>query len=307
MTSALWLNGDDVHDALDAFEPVAPLVEELLAGDGGQPPAATGSYRGQEVLIVEDPAMAVSFVLSRRAVHRIHRAGLTAAVARRLVGPTAATICIVGSRESATVHMTMLAKRLENVAHVAACVLGDAADRSVAPGTLDDLFMAGVSLSVGNNVNEALFGANLVVIDTAGVELRVDWASPRAVIVNTSGQDLPAAVVERAATVYVDDLRLLPEHQHRDFVRRNRTGCASSNGRPRGRPRGHRAAPDIGDLKTLLRGDRCAPPFPARFVLVELLSVGTISRRFALGIGRAALNLGLGQRIDNPRPRQHGE
>ncbi|RBQ20916.1 hypothetical protein DP939_07580 [Spongiactinospora rosea] len=303
MTSALWLNGDDVHGALDAFEPVTPLVQELLADDGGHPPAETGSYGGHEALIVEDPATAVTFVLSRRAVHRVHRAGLTAAVARRLVGPSAATICIVGSRESATIHMTMLAKRLENVAHVAACVLGDAADRSVAPGTLDDLFMAGVSLSVGNNVNEALFGANLVVIDTAGVELRVDWASPRAVIVNTSGQDLPAAVVERASTVYVDDVRLLPEHQHRGFVRRDRAYCGSAGGRPRG----HRAAPDIGDLKTLLRGDRCAPPFPARFILVELLSVGTISRGFALGIGRAALDLGLGQRIENPRPRQHGE
>ncbi|GII54400.1 hypothetical protein Pth03_27890 [Planotetraspora thailandica] len=305
MTSALWLDDDDVQRALGAFDPVTPVVQELLALAGRELQPCAGADGVEHAVVVRDAGE--KYVLPLRAMRAVYRACLAAAAARRLMGPSIATVCVVAPRYAATAHLRLIAKYVRDAAHVAVCVTDGPAGQGVEQWVMDELFMTGVNLTIGTDVGEALFGANLIVIDALDAEVRIEQISAGAVIVNASGRDLPGAVVDAVVVIYVEDVRSPDGNVPRDLARRNRlTGPGYT-----GATRAYRRTPPVCDLRALLRADDGVRPHVSGVVLVEIRGAEAAGEALALHTGRAARSLGLGRRIDDSRsdtpPNKYGE
>jgi hypothetical protein len=115
-----------------------------------------------------------------------------------------------------------------------------------------------------------------------------------AVLVNGSGWDLPTNVVDGAAKIYVDNMRLLDDNQHRYFVKEHQSSDRAPAANRHSERRSRRIA---GDLAGLLSGHQVARSEPEDIVLVEVLSAGSLSISLAHELTQAAYRLGLGHAI----------
>jgi ornithine cyclodeaminase/alanine dehydrogenase-like protein (mu-crystallin family) len=144
-----------------------------------------------------------------------------------------------------------------------------------------------------------VFGANLV-ITASGEVMRdgLDQVRPShlvhgTVLVNTSGHDLPRAIVDRFDQVYVDDLALLAANSHRYVVARH-LKAETALDRPNTGQRSPRIA---GDLGQLLTGAHPGREQADDVVLVELLRTNTLSVQLADKISEASRLRGLGVQV----------
>ena len=163
---------------------------------------------------------------------------------------------------------------------------------------IDELDLSGISLYITARADEAAFGANFVVIaseDAAG--LRLGHLAKGAVVVNSSGADLPDTVTAAATKIYVDSMHLIEDNPHRRLVQIHTAHYTRGAAGHRAK---HRFPPITGDLSGLLNGNHAARTEPGAIVLVEMLSAAALSCSLGHQLTQAAQWLGLGTAISQP-------
>ncbi len=300
--SVVRLTADEALAALQLIDPVAVLAEELLGrtigsvdGDAGRPDGPEESEVGEILFEAAD----VEVTLPAASLRAFHAAALAAIAARELLVSGGVTAAVVGASRSTHHELAIIAQYVPDISHVAVYLAGPAA--SVGASVLDQLELRGIGFSLVSDIAAAVFGANLVIavgdlLRDELLGLRASQLASGAVLVNATGQDLPASLTDGVDQVYVDDLGRLADRADRAIVRTYLAdvGCAEPGpGRDRRRPPGIRA-----DLGQLLAGSCGGRERAEDVVLVELLSLDTPSPLLVDQLCRAALANGLGELIE---------
>jgi ornithine cyclodeaminase/alanine dehydrogenase-like protein (mu-crystallin family) len=292
----LRITVEEARIAVQLIDPVAVLAEELVGRTIGQPgwgrrhdlPNIGGSNGGELRVAVDG----VDCVLPAASMRAFQSAALAALAARELLVPGGVTAALVGTRDAVQSGLAIVARYVPDISHVAVYLTAPrpgALDAVV----LDQLELNGIVLSMGTELRQAVFGANLVVVigDVRAGDLRDlpgTRLAPGAVVVNGTGRDLPAALIDGVDQVYVDDLSLLDACADRYVVR-------THTGRPAAR---HRPPAIRADLGQLLAGSPAGRARTADIVLVELLSVDIPNVWLAKRLHRAAMECGLGEVVE---------
>jgi len=281
--TVLRLDADDVWRTLETLDPVAVLAEELIKRainhpDREREPAfrlVPWTGHDDQYLLADGLPRDVRCAMPAAALRMVHSAALAALATRELLPPGGITVAMLGTRSAMETQLAVLVKNVPDIVHVAVRITDMAETGTFAPRLLDQLDLAGIGLSVMTALAETLFGANLVVVvseealsegsENAGVKHLVRGT----VLVNASGHDLPADLVDHVDQIYVDDLALLAAHPGRYVVDRHLAHTAAESpwaGAP-GRSPGIAA-----DLGLLLAGARPGREQQDDIVVVELLS-----------------------------------
>jgi ornithine cyclodeaminase/alanine dehydrogenase-like protein (mu-crystallin family) len=284
MSQVLRLREHELHDALAGFDVSRSLVDELLWREVGDAlPATTGvrtvggwsldpgTEHGDAVLHNSRGGLA----LSTTGLRAVRGAALTAVAARLFLSPNVVTGTVLGSGVAARLHVAALARHVPGVSHIAVHA-ADAAPADLAA----ELERAGIGLTVTERGEDAVFGANLVVLADRyepGAGRDAGQLAPGAVVVNATGAPPPSGVHEQAGQVFVDDRRLAPW-----------TG------------------PVAADLGQVLAGTHTGRVPHEGVVLVDLLGAATGGLWLAFHLYQAALRLGLGVRVGAAGRSRHG-
>lgn len=298
------LDSDDVRRAMAAIDPVAMVAEELIGRTiaGARQAVAgrlvpwTGTLLDEPDSLALEPAPGrTTCVLPGPCLRLARSAALAALAARELMMPGGVTVAVVGTATAIRLHLAVIARHMPDISHVAVHQADAGADGQAAAIPLDlvdQLELSGVRLTVAGTAADAVFGANLVVVAGDGPAgdhldaLRLGRFARGTVLVNATGHDLPAELVDRVEDVYVDDLGLLADHSRRQVVAAHL--AAEADGSVPGEPR------IVTDLGLLLTG-RVGPRRRVDgIVLVELLGVAEVSTELAHRICAAARQAGIG-------------
>jgi ornithine cyclodeaminase/alanine dehydrogenase-like protein (mu-crystallin family) len=304
--AVLRLDADDIWRTLEAFDPVAVLAEDLIKRAINHPdqeqapalPLVPCPAPEADHLLAEDASLEVSCAMPAPALRMVHTGALAALATRKLLPPGGITVAMLGTRYDTQSQLAVLARHVPDIVHVAMHFTDGDHRTRLDPRLLDQLDLMGIGLSVQPGLADSLFGANLVVAAsedalTEGTEgATINHLVRGTVLVNASGADLPADVVDNADQVYVDDLTLLQAHAGRHVVARHLAQSAAGRLWSGGRP------PTIAaDLGLLLAGARPGREQQDDIVVVELLSARTPNTRLAHMIAHAATRGGLGERV----------
>jgi hypothetical protein len=292
----LRLELEDVWIALEDIDAVAVVAEELIGrsvgtwiedDDGWALAEWTGQGADDHALVeVRHPVTGIRCVLSSASLRMTRSAALSALATRELLVPGGMTVAVLGAAQAVQFQLALIARCVPDISHVATC-LPAGTSSSLPLRLVTQLEQGGIALSVASSLVDTVFGANLVVAgeqavlaDFGGIRL-ADFARGT-VLINATGHDMPADIVDQVGELYVDDLTLLGANKNRYFV------AAHLDTREGVRPR---IAADLGQL--LVDGDfrRAQHDLP---VLVELLSADQLSPPLALRILEAALRRRLG-------------
>lgn len=253
------LSTHEVWTLLDDVDPVGVVVGALMHDVPPTPPA-------------EDCEVAAD------ALRAVRTAALTAVAARHLAASRVVTAAVLGSGPLAELQLSVLARRVPGITHVAVCA---------GPGTRtgsrirDQLDLAGIGLSVTDHVPDAVRGANVVhVLDPAMAAVRLAPLAKGAVIVNGTGRPLSADVDQ----IYVDHADALPT--------RYRMAAGAS-------PR--RADPNCPRPVEATLADVVTGTHPGRtraddVLLVELVGTDEVNGALADRFCRSAVRRGIGAR-----------
>ncbi|WP_428963090.1 hypothetical protein [Micromonospora fluostatini] len=255
----------------DPVDPVDLLAERLMTG--GTSPLSVDIW---DRLGCPPPAG------PHRADQAVRHAAILAALAaRHLLGPEVVTASVIGPRRAVQLHTLIFARYVSWVSLVSVFLTDGAATPATAaaeptapagpvldPGTVDELDLAGITLTRAATPAESAFGANLVVVigptEPTGGEQRPGpplHLARGALLVNASGRDLPPALAAQVNTVFVDDLSLVEPAAAHGLAR---PAYARIHPRPRYRL--------VGDLRQVVLGERVGRTDPEQVLLVELLS-----------------------------------
>ena len=306
----LRLNTDELLSALDAIDPVDVLTEELVgkAGDGSEPPVPDGRltpWRGggpdapaTELLLLEDLHIGRSCVLPAEALRGFRTAALVALAGRIFVTPGVVTAAVLGSGVVAQLSLTLIARYLPGLSHVAVCPTGDEPGGPLEPRVMDQLDLAGVGWSTTSVAAEAVFGATLIVATVAHAPcLQIGHLAKSAVLVNTTGEDLPDDLVDAVDQLYVDDAALVETAAHRYFARTDLAARNSGRTRSAGADAGRHRQVEA-DFAQVLTAAHPGRTHVDHILLVELLSADELDVRLGCLLLRAALEHGLGERLE---------
>jgi ornithine cyclodeaminase/alanine dehydrogenase-like protein (mu-crystallin family) len=285
----LRLDADEVLRALERIDLLGAMVEDLVGrASGGAARPGPGPVPEPETRLVPAATLRV-----------IRIAALAGLAARELHAPGVVTAAIVGADPAAQLYLSVIARALPNLSHVAVCATSAEPAHPIAPSVLAQLDRAGIGLSITADLRQAAFGANLLVIARHGRD-RLDLGplSPGALLINAAGRDLPDELLDGVDQLYVDDLGLLEEHKHRNFVRLHLDGpepvLQQREGLHRHQAvwRHHRRIE--ADLWRLLTGAHPGRSHVDDVLLVELLSENTVDAALACRLHQTAVELGLG-------------
>ena len=277
----LRLDVDEVWRALEEIDPVAALADEVARGGSLTQRISPWPAPDSDLLVVEDSVTGERCAAPADAMRAVGTAARCAFVARHLLHHMVVTAGVIGSGLAAQFTLGMLAQRVPGVSHVALCS-GDAA---IEPRVLDLLDLVGIGFTMVDKADEAALGANLVIaLGPPAADLRAGALTPRTVLVNASGTDLPAELTGRAGESYVDRMGLLGAHEHRQ-VARSRSILR-------------------GDFRQMLAG---RPGYLDHLVLVELLDGRPIDKSVASRLHAAARQRGLGRPLAGPPDGNTGE
>ncbi|OLF11279.1 hypothetical protein [Actinophytocola xanthii] len=301
----LRLHTDEVWRALDAIDAVSVLAEDLIGrtvarvDHHSRPLGALLPWTGPrpadaqvvDLVVLEHPPGTETCLVPAESLRLAGSAALAALAARALLVPGGITVAVVGTPGPSQPQLSVIARHVPDISHVALCLTGIARTTQLEPELLDQLQLSGIGLSVVDTASDAVFGANLVLVagDTPRAdlaELRLGRLARGAVLINATGRDLPATLVDRADQVVVDDLALLSTNGHRYVVAAHRAALAA-----------HHAPRIAADLGQLLTGRDAADRQADAVVLVELLGVWELNPRLAVRIYQAAQRSGLGSPI----------
>ncbi|OLF13007.1 hypothetical protein BLA60_07115 [Actinophytocola xinjiangensis] len=307
MTEALLrLRAHEVWSALEIIDPVAVLAEDLIGRTvgrfgrlyrtRGRLIAWEGAGRnGSELVLLEHPD-AVPCLLPAQSLRDALAAALTAVAARELLVGGAVTVGMLGSADTVQTQLSVIARNVPDISHVALCL---ADGRTIERKLLDQLELTSIGLSVVPTLAEAVFGANLVVATNHSAahqdvsELRLDQLARGAVLVNTTGKDLPAQVVDQVDGVFVDEFDLIDDHRDRRVVATHLAEPTTESANLHGG-----AGPRISaDLAQLLTGRHTGRRQGDDVLLVELLGAHELHAELAYRIYEGARRTGLGERI----------
>lgn len=203
---------------------------------------------------------------------------------------------MLGASRATYSQLAVIARQVPDISHVAVCV-AEPARTSLPVRLTEQLELSGIRLSRESTVADTVFGANLVVTADDG-SLRQDLSGMRAgqlargaVLINTTGRDLPDDLVEQVDERYVDDFSRLAANKHRYFVSAHLAAPADRS------DVGYTGPLIAADLGQLLAGRRPARQHADNLVLVELLGAQTLNVRLARQIQLAAVRAGLGSRV----------
>ena len=287
--TVLRLRAYEVWTALEVVDPVAALVQELV----GARHTATrlGPWQGGGGYVrVDHPDATPPCVVPTHSLQISLGAALAAIAARCLLPPGGVTVAMLGSADTAQPQLSVIARYVPDISHVALCLPGEAP--AVEPKLVDELELSGIGLSVVPTLAEAVFGANLVIVTDHGADshgldsLRLGQLAHGAVLVNATGNDLPDHLVEPVDQVFVDDFRLLQDHADRAVVAAHLSSPTGGVSR--------RITADLGQLLTRRHAGRLHND---DVVLVELLGVDDLNAELAHRICTGAASTGLGERI----------
>jgi len=327
----LRLNIDELASALDAIDPVEVLAEELVGRTAGGadrlpnrsgrltpwhgvtpagipavtsadlPAGTSAGVPAGDLVLLEDLGVGGGCVLPASALAVVRTAALAALAARTLVIPGVVTAAVLGSDFAAQSSLTLIARYLPGLSHVAVCPSdrrsGDEPGRPLEPRVIDRLDFAGVGWSVTAAVAQAVFGATLIVATTAGApHLEIGQLPKGAVLINTTGEDLPDELVDAVDQIYVDDAALIEGNAHRYFARMHLAGPTNGSAWAAGQA-GRRDRRVDADLAQVLTGAHAGRTHVDHILLVELLGARAPDVRLACALHRAAIELGLGVRL----------
>ena len=305
MNQTLRLDDDELRTVLELINPVeivgAQLIERAV-DRGGHAARQTGRVVAGAVpgssILIEDPGNGIRCLLPGSSLAALRMAALAALVTNELLAVGVVTAAVLGSSPAVQLYLAVAARQVSSLSFVAAC---PADAQTVDPKTLGMLAGAGVSVSVVADVDEAVFGANLLVVaDPYHRLLPTDRPALGALLVNMSGQDMPDRLVNAVDGIYVDDAGLIEENRHRRFVQRHLNGSTSGPKplrRPEGwhRPLGWRDERRIdADLGQVLCGAHPGRTHVDDVLLVELLGSLWLDIPLAGQLQRAALEHGIG-------------
>ena len=295
--TVLQLRSHEVWRALEVVDPVATMAEYLIGrtvGRAGHRHESAGrlvSWRGAgpngtELVLLDHPDATGPCVLPAQSLRSSQVAALAAVAAREMLVPGGVTMAMLGPAADTQPQLAVVARHVPDISHVALFLGTEARAEGVEPRLVDQLELSGIQLSVAGSVADAVFGANLVIatsnptdaLDLA--DLRPGRLARGALLINATGEGLPADLVARVDQVFVDDLGLLDGH-------------------PRGV--GTRLADRVidGDLAQLLTGQHAGRRHPGDLVLVELLCAHELNADLAFRIYEVATQTGLGVRTAN--------
>jgi hypothetical protein len=269
----LLLRPDEVWQAVEAIDPLAVLAGELIGRTVWRESHEPGRLRpwtgqatetGEDLVVLERPAGNPVCVLPVACLRMAQAATLAALAARELLFPGAVTMAVLGLTDATQPQLALVARHVPDISHVAVC------RGRLEPRLVDQLQLSGAGLTDFASVAETVLGANLVLVldgDPARpdlAELRPGQLARRAVLINASGRDLPAALGEGVHELYVDTIA--PGH-------------------------GSTFTADLGELLT---GRRAAHPPVDGIALVDLRGFREPSTEFAHRIHEAAARRDLG-------------
>lgn len=295
----LRLSVDDVWIALGDIDAVAVVAEELIGRTVGtmiddvRPIAdwtGPGAHEhGADLVLVEHRGTGVRCVLSASSLRMARSAALTALATRELLVPGGVTVAVLGATRTVQFQLALIVRCVPGISHVAAC-LPDGTRSDLPAWLVDELELGGIALSVAGSLAGTVFGANLVVAGEEAVlgdlgRIRLADLARGTVLINATGHDLPAELVDEIGQLYVDDLALLADNMSRYFVGAHLKAADHANGR------GPRIAADLGQL---LVDGQFHRELHDRPVLVELLGTDQLSVPLALAILESALRRRLG-------------
>jgi hypothetical protein len=138
---------------------------------------------------------------------------------RQLLGAAVVTAAVLSSGPAGQLVLGVIARHIPGISHVT-LYDDDPAGAVLEPRVLDLLDLAGIGFARAESVGAATRGANVVIaVGATTPGLLIDQLSPRCVLINAIGEDLPDPVVDHVGRIYVDDLRLVELNRHRYFVR----------------------------------------------------------------------------------------
>jgi ornithine cyclodeaminase/alanine dehydrogenase-like protein (mu-crystallin family) len=309
--TVLQLRSHEVWSALEGLDPVATMAEYLIsrtvgrAGYGRSSPGRLISWNGtgrngSELVLLDHPDATGPCVVPAQSLRSSQAAALAAVAARELLVAGGVTIAMLGPAGDAQPQLSVLSRHVPDISHVALCS-ASMGTSEVEPKLADQLELSGIGVSVVPTVDEAVFGANLVIATnpTASgqdvADLRIGKLARGAVLINATGRDLPIELVDQVDQVYVDDLGLLEHYPDRHVVATHQAEPSVSAATMR-----HGAGPRIaGDLAQLLTGRLPSNRRTSDVVLVELLGAHELNADLAYRIYEVASHTGLGVRIAN--------
>lgn len=270
------LGDEELAAAVEAIDPVEVLAEDLTGATEAEQGRGLRRWPGTTVdLVLVSDTAGGGLLMSEPGLRALHAAALVTLAARELLAPGPVHSAVLGIGAVVQPLLTMIARRLPAVCRIVVCPATVGQGHAVGVRAIEQIDLAGVELSVTDDIAEAVAGAKLVIVtdDIAG-ELGHDTVARGALVVNAGGADLPAGLVAAVDQCYVDDLALLAARPVT-----NRTVDA--------------------DLGQVISGAHPGRSSPDDIVLTELLGAGALHARLAGGVGRAARERGLSaDRID---------
>lgn len=301
------LAADDVWSAFEMIDPVAVLAEELIGRAVAGPERELGSLAGwagspgraqpPDLVLCKHSEAGIRCVLPASSLREFQAAAFASLAARELLVPGGVTVAMLGAPQATQPQLAVLARHVPDISHVAICLADVNQSSLLEPKLIDQLDLSGIGLSVVTTLADTVFGANLILAATEGAtrwdldRLQFGQLAEGTVLINATGRDLPAGLVNNVDGIYVDDVGLLEANRHRHIVA-SHLGESESAGTDAVRePR------IVADLGQLLIGAHAGREQVDDILLVELLGTDQLNLRLALETCRAAQRCGLGTEL----------
>jgi ornithine cyclodeaminase/alanine dehydrogenase-like protein (mu-crystallin family) len=303
--SVLHIGSAELWSMLGEINPVGFLTDELTGhgpANGDRPRSLESGPPVEGLATVEDVWAGRRCRLPVSGLHAIRTAAIAALAARELLATGAATLGIIGPDPDVYLCLAVIARHVFDIGHAAVCPVGEGRGEQVEPAMREQFERAGVGLLVTDDMREAVFGANLVVVASdVRSHLEVGQLGRGALLVNATGQDLPDDVVDNVDQIYVDDTTQLERHRHRYFVKRHLAGTDGCQDRLLAREGWHRHR-DVWrhrrrietDLRQVLAGEHPGRTHLEDILLVEPLRAAALDAALAGQLHRKAVERGLG-------------
>lgn len=207
-TPLIQLSARDVAGALGGVAAVDLVADELRGTAPHDDARLVPTCDDPELVVIEDVNRGARCVFPAAGLRDCWTAALTVLIARALTAATGpVTAVLVGSWSGRDPLVVLLVRQFPRVNRIALCPSGAARGVPADPALVAAVDLAGVTLSVVDDVRCAVRDAALVVVGGPGdALLTTDVLDPGALVVDASGDAAAGAIA--ADQVYVDDARL---------------------------------------------------------------------------------------------------